>query len=261
MDIKKEVGWKLHPVGGDTGKAYMGTRDQEKVFLKRNTSPFLATLALEGIAPKIVWTRRTENGDVLTAQVWCNGRTLVENEMEQSRVVQLLKKVHQSEKLGRLLEKVEGKYLLATDLLDEYVHNLSEDLKVHQVLDDTYSYLLENLDDVDPTPYFCASHGDIHHDNYLLSEHGELYLVDWDNAILADPAYDLGQLLARYIKENKWREWMEENQILDDNHLDARVYWYALMILLLETKDAFEETNDSNPDEWLKSLKYVLEHL
>ena len=35
MEIEKESGWNLHPIGGETGKAYMGVRNEEKVFLKK----------------------------------------------------------------------------------------------------------------------------------------------------------------------------------------------------------------------------------
>ena len=86
MELERETGWKLHPIGGDTGQAYMGTKDEEKLFLKRNSSPFLAALSLEGISPKLIWTKRIGNGDVLTAQEWCNGRNLFKDEMHSSRV-------------------------------------------------------------------------------------------------------------------------------------------------------------------------------
>lgn len=76
MDFEIDTGWKLLPVGGDTGQAYMGIRAEEKLFLKRNSSPFLAALSVEGITPRLVWTKRIGNGDVLTAQEWLNGRTL-----------------------------------------------------------------------------------------------------------------------------------------------------------------------------------------
>jgi len=76
MDYKMDSGWRLYPIGGDTGQAYMGTRAEERVFLKRNSSPLLAALSVEGITPRLIWTKRVGNGDVLTAQEWLNGREL-----------------------------------------------------------------------------------------------------------------------------------------------------------------------------------------
>lgn len=69
-------GWQLYPLGGNTGTAYMGTKASQKVFLKQNASPFLAALSVEGITPRLVWTKRLASGDVMTAQEWLNGRTL-----------------------------------------------------------------------------------------------------------------------------------------------------------------------------------------
>lgn len=254
MNTTNEAGWKLHPIGGDTGQAYMGTRNQEKVFLKRNTSPFLTTLALEGIAPKLIWTKRIENGDVLTAQVWCNGRTLEAQEMTAPRVIEILRTVHQSKTLRRLLEQVGGKYLLPTDLLDHYVKELPVALKQEATLQKTYHYLIETLDQVDKIEPFCASHGDVHPDNYLLSEADELFLVDWDNAVLADDAYDIGQLLARYIPFNQWQEWLTSNHLPQSTEHKFRMYWYALMVVLIDIKSAYQEELFHHASEYLKHL-------
>lgn len=35
-------------------------------------------------------------------------------------------------------------------------------------------------------------HCDVNHNNWLLSEDNQLYLIDWDGAMIADPAMDLG---------------------------------------------------------------------
>jgi len=52
-------GWEVHPAGGATGEAYIAQYEgQNKLFLKRNSSPFLAVLSAEGIVPKLMWTKR-----------------------------------------------------------------------------------------------------------------------------------------------------------------------------------------------------------
>ena len=104
MELERETGWQLHPISGDTGQAYMGIRNEEKLFLKRNSSPFLAALSVEGITPRLIWTKRIGNGDVLTAQEWCNGRTLEKEEMNTPQVPQMLGRIHESEALKRMLK-------------------------------------------------------------------------------------------------------------------------------------------------------------
>lgn len=87
-----EKGWVIQPAGGVTGEAFYATHKNEKLFLKRNSSPFLAVLSAEGIVPKLVWTKRLENGDVITAQQWITGRKLEPEDMSSERVAKLLKK-------------------------------------------------------------------------------------------------------------------------------------------------------------------------
>lgn len=237
--VEREAGWQLYPIGGDTGKAYMGTKDQEKVFLKRNSSPFLAALSLEEITPKLIWTKRAENGDVLTAQEWCNGRTLSETEMKTQQVGDILSRVHQSQTLRRMLERVGGKTVYASHLLEDLYFNLTPDLQVHPTITQVFNVLIEQLDHVEDTRQIRVAHGDISHNNLLLSDTGKLYLVDWDNAILADPANDLGQLFARYIDINDWEQWYDSHLLPVDQFMQNKIRWYAFLHLLLEIKTAY----------------------
>ena len=81
-------------------KTYIGMRDEDKVFIKRNTTPMLAALSREGITPKLVWTKRTGNGDTLTAQEWLEGRLLTPNEIGQRNdVIDVLYHLHHSNSL------------------------------------------------------------------------------------------------------------------------------------------------------------------
>lgn len=73
--------WEIFPAGGATGDAYYAKHNGQQLFLKRNSSPFLAVLSAEGIVPKLVWTKRMENGDVITAQHWMAGRELKAKDM------------------------------------------------------------------------------------------------------------------------------------------------------------------------------------
>ena len=53
----------LTPIAGKSGKAFMGTYpDGGKVFVKMNTTPILAGLAKEQIAPQLLWSRRLPDG-------------------------------------------------------------------------------------------------------------------------------------------------------------------------------------------------------
>lgn len=241
MTVKREAGWHLYPIGGDTGKAYMGRRNEEKVFLKRNSSPFLAALSIEGITPKLIWTKRIENGDVLTAQEWCNGRTLSDDEMSSRAVADILSQVHQSQTLRRILNRVSGDIFSAADFLEGYYYNLAPELENHEILRIVFEDLVEDLDQVENTAQIRACHGDISHDNFLLSDQDKLFLVDWDSVMLADSASDIGQLFARYIDINDWDSWYQKQIIPINQVYKNRIRWYAFVHMLADIKRAYHE--------------------
>ena len=72
----------LTPIAGKSGKAYMGTYpDGGRVFVKMNTTPILAGLAREQIAPQLLWSRRMPDGNVMSGQEWLSGTILTPNDM------------------------------------------------------------------------------------------------------------------------------------------------------------------------------------
>lgn len=260
MGLERESGWKLHPIGGETGQAFMGVRDEEKVFLKKNSSPFLAALSLEEITPRLMWTKRTGNGDVLTAQEWCNGRTLEASEMTGQNIAEILKKIHRSDMLKRLLKLVGGEEISAVYLLTEYEDGLTNDLLKHPVLEEAYHFLLRTL----PLGYeesdIRVCHADISNDNMLLSDDGELFIVDWDTAVLMDYLFDIGQLFARYIDKEDWAKWLNKNEFeLTDNE-KHRVTWYAIINLLLDIKIAYCKNRYNKMNELILRLNSWLEN-
>ena len=235
MDFEIDTGWKLLPVGGDTGQAYMGIRAEEKLFLKRNSSPFLAALSVEGITPRLVWTKRIGNGDVLTAQEWLNGRTLASEEMSSPSVAKLLYKIHHSETLRKMLYRVGGEEVSPEKLLRSYKMSLPHDLAIHPLLKEILAKLTHEVTQMESVkPQVC--HGDIYRKNWLLSNENRLYLVDWDMAVLADPAMDLSMLLCQYVPKENWQEWLENYGTIVTDEVIKRIEWYALINFLQQTK-------------------------
>ena len=96
MEFELDSGWSLQPAGGSTGSAFLGVYANQKYFLKRNASPFLAALSVEHITPRLLWTRRVSTGDVLTAQEWLDGETLTRQQMMLPVVAKMLAQVHHS---------------------------------------------------------------------------------------------------------------------------------------------------------------------
>ena len=226
MEQNMDAGWDLHPIGGDTGQAYMAVRAQERVFLKRNSSPFLAALSGEGIAPKLIWTKRAGNGDVLTAQEWLNGRSLTTEEMNSMEVIDLLKEIHQSPNLLLMLQKIQGEEYTA-HFIEDYLENLQSGLQSHRFLSEVLNYLKETLPLVlEAGKTVC--HGDLDRRNFLLAN-DKLYLIDWEMVRLADPVSDLTMILTQYIPVHQWGEWLDMYGLQLSTNIYQRIEWYALM--------------------------------
>ncbi len=249
--------WEIVPAGGATGEAFFAKHHEQRLFLKRNSSPFLAVLSAEGIVPKLVWTKRMENGDVITAQHWLSGRELDPDEMLQDRVAKLLNKIHISKPLLTMLERL-GKVRFEPEMmLAEVETTLDFDLLKLPKVNEAISFLQENIDFIQFDEYVVC-HGDVNHNNWLLSDRNQLYLIDWDGAMIADPAIDIGMLLYWYIPEDKWEDWLQQYGMTLTDSLKLRMKWYVVSQTLLsiqwhKAKGRFHEMNH-----WLEYLQSIL---
>ncbi|TYR82092.1 phosphotransferase family protein [Priestia megaterium] len=239
--------WEVTPAGGATGDAYFAQFQDRKLFLKRNSSPFLAVLSAEGIVPKLVWTRRMENGDVITAQHWLNGRELKPKDMSSQGVTELLSKIHHSKELLDMLKRLGKAPLLPEEVLRDIRMNVAKVLQQEEVVKLGIAYLEKELSAVQ-TDHHVVCHCDVNHNNWLLGENKQLYLIDWDGAMIADPAIDLGLLLYWYIDPSEWESWLANYGVTLTNSLQRRMKWYVVSqtILFIEwhrTKNEIPEMN------------------
>ena len=51
-------------------------------------------------------------------------------------------------------------------------------------------------------------HGDVRHSNWIETDSGLIYLVDWDSVRLTDRMFDVAHMLCHYIPEHQWKEWL-----------------------------------------------------
>jgi len=224
--------WEITPAGGATGDAYLAEYEGRKLFLKRNSSPFLAVLSAEGIVPKLVWTKRMENGDVVTAQQWLNARELKPHDMVSEQVANLLRKIHHSKELLAMMKRLGKTPLLPTMMIDDLKCSITVDvLRAYPIVQQALKLLEEALPSVNYED-FVVCHCDINHNNWLLTEDEQLYLIDWDGAMIADPAIDIGMLLYSYIPRDQWKKWLEIYGLDLTDCLEIRMKWYVIAQVL-----------------------------
>lgn len=254
-------GWKLTPAGGLTGEAFFAEKGDKQLFLKRNSSPFLAVLSAEGIVPKLVWTKRMENGDVITAQEWLKGRELKPQDMKDQRVANLLHKIHHSTELLDMLMRIGIKPLTSDDKLHLIKVKLTELGLLHN---NDIQKALQNLEILLPktrNQKLVVCHNDLNHNNLLMSDDDSLYLIDWDNASIADPASDFGLILNWYIPNDEWDEWLKQYGVNEDDYIFERMYWYLLMDSLYYYVWHVERKEPAKVEERLRDLKELNEQV
>ncbi|TFB25093.1 phosphotransferase [Filobacillus milosensis] len=224
--------WSISPAGGTSGEAFLAEKQNEKLFLKRNSSPFLAVLSAEGIVPKLVWTKRLENGDVITAQRWLEGRVLSKEEMKEDKVAKLLSKIHHSSEILHLFMRMGKKPLEPANLLVRLINQYRGNKRVDQALiAHALEFLHKHLEQV-KTQEKVVCHSDLNHENWMQGEDDHLYLIDWDQAVIADPAIDLSMLLYQYVPSSEWEDWLNMYGAEYDHNLHLRIQWYMIALSL-----------------------------
>ncbi|MFS0780511.1 phosphotransferase [Bacillus sp. 1P06AnD] len=249
--------WEITPAGGATGEAFIARNEDQQLFLKRNSSPFLAVLSAEGIVPKLIWTKRLESGDVITAQRWLDGRELTHEDMNQENVARLLRKIHQSRPLLTMLRRLGKVPLEPEQLFINTKTALDDELLSDDRIKKALLLLEEMLPDIS-CEETVVCHCDVNHNNWLLTEDRQLYLIDWDGAMIADPAIDLGMLLYSYIPKSEWSSWLDKYGVSLTDSLKKRMKWYVIsqsitFIQWHKMKNRIEEMND-----WFDYLSNML---
>lgn len=240
--------WDISPAGGATGEAFIAEKDGQKLFLKRNSSPFLAVLSAEGIVPKLVWTKRLANGDVITAQHWMEGRELTQAEMAKERVAKLLQKIHQSDPLLSMLKRLGKSPLRPESILTDIENGLSLEVNNLMIIKQAIQFLENNLLLIECDENVVC-HCDVNHNNWLMTETDGLFLIDWDAPVIGDPAIDLGMLLYSYVPRGEWEQWLARYGKKLDAGLEMRMKWHTVSQLVLSiqwhhSRERFEERND-----------------
>ncbi len=249
--------WEIVPAGGATGEAFYAEHEENKYFLKRNTSPFLASLSAEGIVPKLVWTRRFETGDVFTAQQWLNGRELQPAEMNNENVAKLLKKIHSSDVLLNMLMRLGKTPLHPVTVFQEIKKELDRGICQLEPVKDSLVFLERNINRI-TFEEKVVCHCDVNHNNWLLGENNQLYLIDWDGAMVADPAIDIGNLLYWYIPREGWENWLGLYGIRLDDSLLIRMKWYVIAQTLNSIQWHKDKERFKEMDKWIQCLHAYL---
>ncbi|MGT2742362.1 cell cycle regulator CcrZ [Streptococcus plurextorum] len=222
----------LKPLMGKSGQAFMGVYPNgERVFVKLNTTPILAALAKEQIAPQLLWAKRTVNGDMMSAQEWLDGRLLSKSDMNSKQIAQILQQLHRSKALVNQLLQLNYSIENPFELLQDWDKNAPMQLRENTYLQSIVSELKRTLPDFNPE-LATIVHGDVRHSNWIITTSGMVYLVDWDSVRLTDRMYDVAHILSHYIPHARWEEWLSYYGYKNNDLVKKKLYWYGQLSYL-----------------------------
>lgn len=254
LEFQLGDGWNVKPAGGSSGEAYIAWLGERKIFLKRNSSPFLAVLSAEGIVPKLLWTKRLENGDVITAQKWVNSRELRAKDMGEPQVAELLSKIHSSAELLDMFQRIGNKPRTPELIVKELESSYKNLVEKHPSMAEALSYMKEELPQITPAK-MVVCHGDMNHNNWIVNGRGDLYLIDWDSASVRDPAYDVGLLLHEYIPEKEWTAWLDHYGLSLTETLKTKMNWYVVSHALEQAIEHQRKNDLLTASQWVTYLQ------
>ncbi|GFH42972.1 phosphotransferase [Lactococcus hodotermopsidis] len=237
----KESDWTYVPLNNSFGQSinnvFYATFGSQKAFVKVNASPLLATISQAGLTPKIIWTKRNSNGEMLTAQSWIDGVVLAATEMGDTQINQSLATLHHSKKLVESFKKFGNGVTAPRQWVDELYQNAHRHLIANSFLSDLLTELRQAIPKFDPTNAVVV-HGDVNHHNWLKNDHsGKIYLVDWDTVALSDAYIDLAHLLSHYIAPSQWRKWLEYSGYKVDDETFVKIKWYGILSFLRQINE------------------------
>ncbi|QDK70878.1 phosphotransferase family protein [Lactococcus protaetiae] len=228
--------WDMTPVKGGSGNAFSGKIDKERIFIKKNGSPFLPSIYLEGITPKVLWTKRTAEGDTLSAQPWIDGHTLSPEDMSDRQINHILAHLHDSKKLVESYKKLGSQVIPPKQLLENCVKQtkaLQTNRFLSSIIEEMYQEIPELQNDE-----VVVVHGDVNHKNWLVDDaSGKIYLVDWDTVFLSDSMVDMAHVLSHYIQHEDWSLWLMSSGVRPRADLMDKVAWYGKLSFLRQISE------------------------
>lgn len=246
---------QLTPLRGNSGQAYMGTYpDGERIFVKLNTTPILAALAKEQIAPQLLWAKRMGNGDMMSAQEWLDGRILTKQDMNSKQVVQILVRMHRSKALVNQLLQLNFKIENPYDLLVDWEKNAPLQLQENSYLQQVIKELKRSLPEF-RSELATIVHGDVRHSNWVITTSGMIYLVDWDSVRLTDRMYDVAYILSHYIPRVRWQEWLALYGYKYNDKVMSKLYWYGQFSYLSQILKCFDSRDMEHVNQEIYDLR------
>ena len=191
----------------------------------------------------------------MSAQEWLNGEILTPNGMSKKQVVNILTRLHRSRPLMNPIEKN-----LAI------LWNLHQNCSILGAIgcqialrqNHYIQSVVKNLRKTVPAfreDYATIVHGDVRHSNWIETESGLIYLVDWDSVRLTDRMLDVAHILSHYIPDSNWRDWLGYYGYKYNQKVFDKLYWFGQYSFLCQIAKYYENNDLENVNREIYALR------
>ena len=99
-------------------------------------------------------------------------------------------------------------------------------------------------------------HGDVRHSNWIETDSGLIYLVDWDSVRLTDRMFDVAHMLCHYIPEHQWKEWLTYYGYKYNQTVLTKLYWYGQLSYLSQISKYYMNQDLENVNREIHGLRH-----
>ena len=174
--------------------------------------------------------------------------------MDNKQIVNILTRLHRSRPLMTQLRRLGYALETPADLVESWLDRapiaLSHNHYLRSVLKDMHSSLPQFRED-----YATIVHGDVRHSNWIETDSGLVYLVDWDSVRLTDRMFDVAHMLSHYIPEVRWKEWLTYYGYRYNATVLKKLYWYGQYAYLCQIAKYYENADLENVNREIYALR------
>ena len=199
--------WNIElPPYGTGQETYIAQANQQKYFIKLGAELVRYQIMAElGFSPSIIATGILEDGMTILVQAYISGRVPSRHDFQANLLsfAQIIRTTHHNYRMKRILPPTESEsfrdagFAMIHQIEHRWARYRSKLPSAREYVNENIEYLKDEVSKFSGSG-LVASHNDICNGNWLISDDGAIYLLDYEGMSLDDPALDVGAILWWY---------------------------------------------------------------
>jgi thiamine kinase-like enzyme len=262
--------WDFSIPHGTGMETYLVQGSEQRYFVKVGVAvERYQAMADIGLTPSILACRQLESGSSIIVQPLINGHNPSRRDYREQleKVAALIQRMHSDPRVRATLSSVpsslhkDAGFSALNSLRKRWEHYRAEAPDVAGFVDQSLDTLESQIGKFSTEGLVC-SHNDICNANWLFTDNGDIYVVDFESMSMDDPAFDLGALLWWYYPPELRRKFLDVAGYPYDSdfmfRMRVRMALHCLSITLPRER-SFDRFKPKRYDEALVDFRAILD--